>query len=206
MKFPDKKYLKIDEYLNDYSKNSFFSLNNIDKKKLNKCTKILEKAYKNKKKLFVCGNGGSSALANHFACDHQKILSQLNKFYPRIISLNSNDALLTAISNDVNYENIFSDQVDQLGDKGDFLLCISSSGKSKNVVNATKMAKKKGIYSISFTGFDGGYLKNNSDLNIHCNSKNYGIIEACHHSIMNIIAQFIRQSNISSSLVKETIF
>ena len=75
------------------------------------------------------------------------------------MSLCSNIPLITAISNDKKYDDIFSDQIIAQGNKGDILICISSSGNSKNIIKAIKSAKKIGIYSISFTGFDGGYAK-----------------------------------------------
>ena len=83
MKFPNKKYNNIKNYKNDYHSYLIKGFNSINVNKLNQVTKILEKAYKNKKnKVFVCGNGGSAALANHFACYHQKILNETKKLKP----------------------------------------------------------------------------------------------------------------------------
>ena len=132
MKFPIKKYLTLKSYKNDYQKSYIKSFKTIDESKLNQVTQILERAYKNsKRKIIICGNGGSAALANHFACDHQKILYETKKFRPFIISLSSNTALMTAISNDNKYENIFSDQINQIGSVNDILITISSSGNLK---------------------------------------------------------------------------
>ena len=193
MKFPIKKYLTLKSYKNDYQKSYIKSFKTIDESKLNQVTQILERAYKNsKRKIIICGNGGSAALANHFACDHQKILYETKKFRPFIISLSSNTALMTAISNDNKYENIFSDQINQIGSVNDILITISSSGKSKNIIKAIKTAKKKLMLTISLTGFDGGDSKKISDLNIHINSYNYGIIESLHHTIMNLISHFLK--------------
>ena len=207
MKFPNKKYNDIRTYKNDYHSDLIKGFNSINVKKLNQVTKILEKAYKNKKnKVFVCGNGGSAALANHFACDHQKILNETKKLKPFLISLSSNSALMTAISNDNKYECVFSDQINQIGKKSDILITISSSGSSKNIINAIKSAKKIGIQTISLTGFSGGLSKKISDINLHIESDNYGIIESLHHTIMNLISQFLKNKYFSLSKIKSRKF
>ena len=207
MKFPNKKYNDIRTYKNDYHSYLIKGFNSINVKKLNQVTKILEKAYKNKKnKVFVCGNGGSAALANHFACDHQKILNETKKLKPFLISLSSNSALMTAISNDNKYECVFSDQINQIGEKSDILITISSSGSSKNIINAIKSAKKIGIQTISLTGFSGGLSKKISDINLHIESDNYGIIESLHHTIMNLISQFLKNKYFSLSKIKSRKF
>ena len=148
------------------------------------------KFLKNGIKILVCGNGGSAAISNHFACDHQKIIYETGKIKPFIISLAANNSLMTAISNDNNYSAVFSDQIKQIWSKGDVLIVISSSGKSKNVINALKIAKRLSLKTISLTGFSGGLAKKISDYNIHIKSNNYGIIESMHHNIMNLISQY----------------
>ena len=92
MKFPNKKYSKLLDYKKDYYNFLKEAYDSIDNIKLNKTIHILEKAYKNPKiKVFVCGNGGSAALANHFACDHQKILNETKILKPFLISLSSSN-------------------------------------------------------------------------------------------------------------------
>jgi len=207
MKFPTKKYLSLNEFKNDYYvflKRAFESINN---KKLNKITELLHKTYKNKKnKILVCGNGGSASLANHFACDHQKILYETKKIKPYLNSLSSNIALITAISNDINYQNVFADQISQIGKKGDILITISSSGSSKNIIKAIKTAKHMSIKTISLTGFSGGQSKKISDYNIHIHSYNYGIIESMHHTAMNLISQYIKNKILNLNEIKKIKF
>ena len=154
----------------------------------------------------VCGNGGSAALANHFACDHQKLLSGVGKLRPFIVSLSSNSALMTAISNDHDYEYLFSDQIKQIGEKSDILITISSSGNSKNIINAIKVAKKMSIFTISLTGFNGGMSKKLADINIHVDCINYGIVESLHHTIMNLISQFIKNKYLSKKEIRKIKF
>jgi D-sedoheptulose 7-phosphate isomerase len=207
MKFPTRKYSKLAEFTNDYYKFFNTAFNSIDIFNLEKIIKILEKVYKNpNSKILICGNGGSAAIANHFACDHQKILFETKKFKPFFVSLNCNSPLMTAISNDNNYESIFSDQIKQIGKKNDILITISSSGNSKNVTKAIKIAKKTGLKTISFTGFTGGSTKKLADHNIHVRSFNYGIVESLHHTIMNVISQFLKNKYLTKEKIRVTYF
>ena len=125
MKFPIKKYSNIESFKSDYYKNLKKSFEYIKTEDLKKVISILENVYKNgKNKVMVCGNGGSAALANHFACDHQKILNKIGNLKPFVLSLSSNTSLMTAISNDNNYKFVFSDQIKQIGKRSDILLAI----------------------------------------------------------------------------------
>ena len=166
----------------------------------------MKKTIKTKKKVFVCGNGGSAALANHYACDHQKILYETNKIKPKILSLCANIPLISAISNDNGYEKIFVDQLKYISNPLDILIIISSSGKSKNIINALKWANKNKLITISFTGFDGGISKKISNYNVNVPIFNYGIVEATHHSIMNIISQYIKNKLLTKKQIQKNIF
>ncbi len=178
-------YLK--SYLSDLSK-SILDLNN---KQLEKATKLILDKIKKNNNIFVCGNGGSAAIANHYVCDYIKFFRDRTKFKPKIISLSSNLETITAISNDISYDQIFKYQAESLSNKNDLIIIISSSGNSKNVIELLKFAKKKKIKTIGFSGFNGGYLKKNSTVSIHLNAKNYGISEDGHHILMHIILQYI---------------
>ena len=207
VKFPNKKYITIKSYKDDYYFFLKHGYKSIDTSKLDKIIKILDKAYQDpKRKILVCGNGGSAALADHFACDHQKILNETKSLKPFLVSLCSNSALMTAISNDNKYQDVFSDQINQIGRQNDVLITISSSGKSPNIINAIKSAKKKRIKTISLTGFNGGLSKKIADLNLHIDSDNYGIIESLHHTIMNLISQFLKNKYFSLNEIKSRKF
>lgn len=205
-KFPIKKYYYIENFIDDYCNNTSAALTKLDKNSIKKIFRHLLKSYQNNTTVYVCGNGGSAALSNHFACDHEHLFFKYKNIKSKIISLCSNSALMTAISNDYKYENIFLNQIKKNIKKVDTLIAISSSGNSKNVINAINYANKLKAKTISFTGFDGGVLKKISNINIHCNSKNYGIIEATHHSVINIIAQFIKQKFTSKNKIKSIFF
>ena len=207
MKFPNKKYKNLNSYFNDYYIELNSSISSVNISILRKIILLLKKVYKTgNNKVFVCGNGGSAALAEHFACDHQKILFETKKFKPKVFSLVSNAAIGTAISNDVKYRSIFSEQLKYQSNKGDILIVISSSGKSKNIIEAIKWANKNNMTSISMTGFNGGIVKIISKYNLHISSKNYGIIEANHQSMMNIISQFLKVDALKENEIKKIKF
>ena len=192
--FPKKKYKKLNEFCKDYMFVLGNFLSNFDNN-LDKATKLIEKTILSKKTIFVCGNGGSSAIANHYVCDYIKSLSTNTNLRPRLISLNSNSELISAISNDISYDKIFSYQIEHYSESGDLLILISSSGESKNIREVIKFSKRKKIKTIGFSGFKGGYLKKNSDISVHVNINNYGITEDIFQIYMHIIMQYLRQKN-----------
>ena len=106
---------------------------------------------------------------------------------------------MTAIANDISYDDVFSYQLNRFGKANDILLAFSVSGTSKNIIKCAKIAKKKKIKIISFTGFNGGNLKKLSDYNINFSSNNFGIVEDCHLSIVHIISQYIRNINFTGN-------
>ena len=110
---------------------------------------------------------------------------------PRVVPLLSTP-MLTAIANDISYDEVFAFQIKQYATKGDILLSISSSGNSENIIRAIEQAKSLGALTISFVGFDGGRAKEISDLCLHISSDNYGICEDAHHALMHIFAQYLR--------------
>jgi len=202
MSFIKSKYKSINIFANDYLNNINKISQSIKENELEKIvSKIIEKIKKNKN-IFVCGNGGSAAIANHFVCDFLKYMKTNNKLNPKVISLSTSTELITAISNDISYNNIFSYQLDALGRKGDLLILISSSGNSKNIIKAIECSKKKNIETISFTGFYGGYAKKKTDMNLHFNFRNYGLSEDSHHIFMHIICQYIRQKFINKKSLR----
>jgi phosphoheptose isomerase len=101
--------------------------------------------------------------------------------------------MITAIANDISYAKIFAFQMENYCKKGDCLICFSSSGQSRNIIEAIKSARRFKMNVISMTGFDGGRVKKISDVNIHFKVHNYGLSEDCHHIMMHILCQFLRQ-------------
>ena len=186
-----KKIKNIDNFFNNYLNNITKSLLKVNKTKLNKAADEILKTIKRKGTIFVCGNGGSAAISNHYICDFLKYLRQKTSLKPKIISLSNNVETLTAISNDLDYRYVFSYQAESLCEKNDLILIISSSGNSKNILEILKFSKKNKIKTIGFSGFSGGKLRKACDISVHVNVKNYGIAEDSHHILMHIILQYI---------------
>lgn len=162
------------------------NLLNLNEEKINDiCKLIIKKSKKNR--VYCIGNGGSASISNHFVCDLVKGENYNKRF--NMVSLTSNIEIITAISNDIKYEDIFSFQLSKYANNKDLLIAISSSGKSKNIIKAIKMAKKKQMNVVSLTGFNGGETSKISDININVRSNNYGVIEDIHSFIMHSICQ-----------------
>ena len=105
--------------------------------------------------------------------------------------MSTNIELITAIANDISYDEIFKYQAESYCKKGDLLIIISSSGNSKNVTKLIQFAKKRGLKTIGFCGFKGGFVKKNSSISLHVNINNYGLSEDAHHILMHSIMQYI---------------
>ena len=143
---------------------------------------------------FFLGNGGSAATATHFVNDVSLGSRQFDKPF-RAISLCDNQAVITAIANDDGYENIFLQQLQTLAKAGDTIVCISASGNSKNLIKAIEYARENEIFVVGLTAFDGGYLKQNCDLNIHIPTKvgEYGPAEDLHMVVCGLVGSYFRK-------------
>jgi phosphoheptose isomerase len=158
-------------------------------------TRLIDETMKNDGIIYVCGNGGSAAIANHLVCDCQKGISTNTSLKPRIVSLSSNVPIITAISNDIGYPDVFAHQLNNFLRPNDIVITISSSGNSDNIREAISCALMKDNKVISLCGFSGGTSKR-ATVCVHVKETNYGIVEDAHQSIMHIIAQNIRYNNL----------
>ena len=155
---------------------------------------VLQKAQKNGKTIFTFGNGGSGSTASHFVSDLLKTaITKGNKRFAAI-SLVDNIPVNLAWSNDQSFDAIFIEQLKNFLKKNDVVVAFSGSGKSKNVIQAIKYAKKNNATCIGFTGMDGGELKKICDLCIIIPSSNMLTIESTHLIICHCIIDFIRKS------------
>ena len=194
--FPGKPYPDVGDYLNAYADAVRFAFATIDRDAIDKAARCLEEAVDRKGTIFVCGNGGSAAIANHFVCDHVKGASTGTDFHPRVSSLSTNIEIVTAIANDIDYAKVFEFQLSSFADPGDVLVTISSSGGSPNILAAINWAKQHRITSIAMTGFSGGASRELADICLHVDAQNYGVVEDVHQSLMHILAQFLRQKRL----------
>jgi len=158
-------------------------------------TRILEHIDQNKS-IWIIGNGGSASTAEHFETDLHFIRSKSITKFPKVAALTSNSSLISAISNDIGYENVFSIQLVRKAQRGDLCILISASGNSENLVNAVQAAKALGVYTIGILGFDGGRLTNLVDLPLLVKTKKgmYGPVEDIHLSICHEISARIYKS------------
>ena len=175
----------IDNYFNDYNK---LLLSNFDevKKKLILIKKNFLQIKKNKKKIIIFGNGGSAAISSHFSVDMTKNANI------RCINFNEPD-LITCFSNDFGYDNWLSNSIKFYGDKGDILIAISSSGKSKNIINGCAAAKKKKFSKIiTLTGYSiNNPVMKKGDINLWINSKAYNFIENIHQFWLLLLVDLV---------------
>jgi D-sedoheptulose 7-phosphate isomerase len=144
--------------------------------------------------IYTIGNGASASIAQHWACDYTKGCKQ-GGLRPRVISLAANIPLMTAIANDISYDDVYSFQLDALGQEGDVLVAISSSGNSPNVVKAIETAKSLKMKTIALTGFDGGKARELADISLHVDINEYEAAEDVHQAIMHMIAKYMRTKN-----------
>tara|TARA_B100000965_G_scaffold178439_1_gene148881 strand:+ start:347 stop:928 length:582 start_codon:yes stop_codon:yes gene_type:complete len=181
----------IKPFFNNYVKKLFEALNTISIRNLDKASDQIRRTIKKNGTIYVCGNGGSAAIANHYVVDFLKFFREKTNFKPKIISFSNSIETISAISNDINYKFIFKYQAETYCKKNDLLIIISSSGNSKNIIEVLKYAKSKKIKTIGFSGFKGGYLKRNSNISVHVNSQNYGMSEDSHHILMHLTLQYL---------------
>jgi len=155
--------------------------------------KAIEKAEARGNQVFVMGNGGSAATASHIATDWAKTAERKGKRLLRCMSLTDNVPFITAIANDLGYDEVFVRQLRNHLRRGDIAVIISGSGNSPSVVKAARFAKQKGALTIGMTGFTGGKLRKLVDLCLHVSSDQYGVIEDLHMAAGSILAFYLKQ-------------
>jgi D-sedoheptulose 7-phosphate isomerase len=149
-------------------------------------------AMKSGHKLLVCGNGGSAADAQHLVAEFVARLT-IDRPALRAIALTTDTSILTAIGNDHSFEHIFERQVEALGRPGDVLLAISTSGNSKNCVRALKLARSLGLRTVSYTGNNGGAMKELSDINVIIPSNTTMNIQESHLALEHILCMLVER-------------
>ena len=199
--FPASVYSDVADYLTAYAELTAAGWQSIDRAAIRRASEVLLSAYTAGNQVFVCGNGGSAAIAAHFECDHVKGVHNATDLSPQVRSLTENVALLTAIANDLAYEEVFAFPLARFCRRDDVLLTISSSGNSPNIVKAIECAHARGLTTIALTGFDGGAARQTALISLHVDVKNYGVVEDIHQGIMHVLAQYIRQTRIERHLI-----
>lgn len=206
MAFPDSPFADIGSFADAYAGLLAKALGSLDRERLGAAAALLDAAYKARKTVYSCGNGGSAAISNHLHCDHLKGIQTDTNIRPRIVSLSSTIETITAIANDISYADVFVYQLRTMADPGDVLITISSSGDSENIVRAAEWAKQNGLQVIALSGFAGGRSATLADVSLHVQGDNYGIVEDAHQSVMHILAQYVRLANMDRQLITERKF
>ncbi len=147
--------------------------------------------------IYVIGNGGSASTATHMACDLSKGPTPPGGQGLVVWSLTDNPALLTAIGNDLSYDLVFSEVIRQRMKPHDVLIAVSASGNSPNIVEALKAAKRIGCRIIGLTGFSGGVLGREADIQLHASDTTYGPVEdvhlICNHYLVESLKRHLSQ-------------
>lgn len=183
------------EYIENYKKELMDTFNAMDEDILEQIYMSIEIARKGGKQVFVLGNGGSAAAASHWVCDFGKGINVKDSKRLKIYSLMDNMSISSALGNDISYEDVFVEQLNNYLDQGDVVIGLSVSGSSRNLVKALEFARMRNAVTISIIGDYDGIMKKYSDITLLIPSKNYGIVEDIHMSIDHMISQYIKLQN-----------
>ena len=180
------------EVMSDYTRKLAAAAQAVPAEALEKAFAALRDVCARRGRIFVMGNGGSAAIADHLAADFEKNAFP-NGPRPRIMSLSSQAAKILAYGNDIAFEGVFSEQLKGQGDKGDVAVLVSSSGNSPNIVKAIEMAKGLGMTVIGLSGFKGGKLKEMSDISLHFECPMYEMTEDLHSMVCHLFVVAMRE-------------
>jgi D-sedoheptulose 7-phosphate isomerase len=172
----------MNKFILSYKQKLTSLINDIDERTIQSVIDLFEENYSKGKKIYIIGNGGSAATGSHMVNDLGVGLARRGIRYFDIECLSDNTSVCTALANDIGYEHIFSMQLKNKISADDLLIAISCSGNSANIINAVTYAKEQKTKIIGLTGFDGGELKQLSDINFHIDTKKneYGLVEDLH--------------------------
>ncbi len=187
-----KNEIDVRNIARNYMEEMKKAMDSISLDDIQKIAEILLDAYKNDRRVFILGNGGSAATASHMACDLGK--GTLRNLYDasekrfQVISLTDNIPMMTAFANDLSYDDMFVQQLRNYIQKGDVVIGISGSGNTPNVIKALLYAKSIGAMTIGLLGFNtGGNAKDLVDHHIIIKSSNYGVVEDLHLALDHIL-------------------
>lgn len=166
--------------------------NEIFNKKITEVTNVLVKSLKSKNRIYFCGNGGSAADAQHLAAEFTGRFFIDRKALPAE-ALHCNSSYLTAVANDYGYDNVYSRIIDGIGESGDVLIGLSTSGNSKNIINAFQSARKKNLVTIGLTGSKKSKMDEVSDFLIKSPSNSTPRIQESHILIGHILCEFVEK-------------
>ena len=163
--------------IENYIKQHNLVIENFDHQEVENAINLIKRIVENKKRVAVCGNGGSAVAASHYITDWNKMVYTHLGLRFNGICLSDNIGLITAYSNDLSYANVFSEQVKNLLHEGDLLITLSGSGNSENVIKATNVANEMKVNTLAICGYDGGKLKQVSKNSVWIRSNDMQLCE-----------------------------
>jgi len=173
----------VEEYLDGLQQ----VLRQVDRDAVDRVIDLLYDAYHRGRRIFIIGNGGSAATASHMMCDLAKGCAVEGKPLVKAMSLTDNVPVMTAISNDIAYENVFTEQLKVFLEAGDVVIGITASGNSPNILHAIQYANEQGATTVG-----GGKLKAMVNVDVTVESRNYGHVEDLHCVLEHLISQAVR--------------
>ena len=186
------------DFINEFSKKSIVAIENLPHDEIAKALNVLQGVYENDGRVYVFGNGGSWAIAGHWVTDFNKTvfcnhLDQHNRRF-MVSRIPASEEELTAWANDIGYDMVFAGPLENVLEDGDVVIAISSSGNSKNIINAVEVAKKHKVPVIGLSGFDGGKLNQLADIKILVPTPKgeYEVVESTHDTMMHLMTKYFK--------------
>jgi D-sedoheptulose 7-phosphate isomerase len=167
------------------------TLSEVNIAEMEKVVRTLKNAYESGKTVFVMGNGGSAASASHLACDLRYAEEKHRRF--RVMCLNDNTSLLTALANDLGYDQVFKGQLQQLVNPGDVVVALSVSADSENVVKAAEFAREKGAVVVGFFGSGGGRARALANFHVTVSNNDFPVVESVQSVLTQVVAAAFRR-------------
>jgi len=194
-----RKYMDFRNSIRDYITCEISTLEKLDVNAINDALNLLVETAKNHKRVYVFGNGGSSATASHIQNDFCKGVSEHVDDKFRFQCLNDNVPTIMAIANDIGFDEVFRFQLKGVIEPGDVIVAISGSGNSENILNAVEYAQNCGNKVIGLTGYSGGKLREMSDISLHIPINSMQITEDLHmildHLMMSVLYKYLCGKN-----------
>jgi D-sedoheptulose 7-phosphate isomerase len=178
----------LDRAIND-SIRTLESLKNLGPK-VTLATDLIEQCLRAGNKLLICGNGGSATDASHFATELVVRFTKDRRALPAIC-LTSDSGILTAAGNDYGFDEVFARQVAAFGVPGDLLICLTTSGKSQNLIRALQEAKARKLKTIAFLGRDGGSTRGIADLDLLVKSDSTARVQEAHQLLLHVVCEIV---------------
>ena len=185
----------MDRFLDSYRGELIHEINSIDPAEFQKLIDLLVSAYRDDRQVFVVGNGGSAGTANHFVCDFGKNAVPGDRRRFRIHSLCDNVEVITALGNDIAFDQIFRFQLGNQMREGDVLIVISASGNSPDLVEACRYAREHGGHVAALSGFGGGKICEGAEAVMRTPIRSYERIEDLHLMILHMVVCWFKENS-----------